>query len=123
LLQQGFERVANHRFLLEQLLAYLLELSAFHQDGFLRLPHVDGLLLAIAQEPLGIFAVTLTFAQVHLNEALNDEWIQYGYLPTVFVQVVGQGQVIGTGGFHHEPAVRAASLDQLLKAGVAVAHF
>ena len=58
---------------------------------------------------------------MHLNEALNDQWIQYGDLPTLLVQVIRQGQVIGAGGFHHEPALRAAGLDQLLKARFIIA--
>ena len=60
---------------------------------------------------------------MHLNETLNDQWIQYDDLPTLLVQVIGYGQVIGAGGFHHKPVMRAAGLDQLLKARFIIADF
>ena len=60
---------------------------------------------------------------MHLNEALNDQWVQDGYLPTLLVQVIGYGQIISAGGFHHKPALRATGLDQLLKSSFAIADF
>ena len=60
---------------------------------------------------------------MHLKEALDDARIEHGDLPTLLVQVIGQSQVISAGGFHHEPALRAAGLDQLLKARFAIADF
>lgn len=62
MLLQGFQGVANHGFLLEQLLADLLELPAFDQHRFLRLPDFYGLLLTVAQQPLSVFAVAFAFA-------------------------------------------------------------
>ena len=60
---------------------------------------------------------------MHLNEALDDERIEHGHLSALLVQVIGYGQVIGAGGFHHKPAMRAAGLDQLLKARFIIADF
>jgi hypothetical protein len=80
LLLERFQRVANHYFLLQQLFVHLFELPTLDQHYFVRLPDFERLLLAITQQPLGIFAVTFAFAQVHLNEALDDERIQDCYL-------------------------------------------
>ncbi|GAA4509351.1 hypothetical protein GCM10023172_42720 [Hymenobacter ginsengisoli] len=44
-------------------------------------------------------------------------------MAALFVQVVGQGQVIGAGGLHYKLAVRTARLDQLLKASFGIADF
>ena len=60
---------------------------------------------------------------MRLNEALNDQWIPYGYLPTLLVQVIGQGQMMGAGGFHHKPAMYPTGLHQLRKARFIIADF
>ncbi|WRQ28135.1 hypothetical protein SD425_24015 [Hymenobacter sp. GOD-10R] len=59
----------------------------------------------------------------NLNKALDDQRIEYGYLPSLLVQVVGHGQVVGTRRFHHEQAVRPTDLHQLLEADFAIADF
>nr|GFD23224.1 hypothetical protein [Tanacetum cinerariifolium] len=89
LLGQGFERIADHRFLFEQLLAHLFELTALDEQGLIGLPTRGGLLLAVAHQPLGILAVTFALAQVHLNEALDNKRIEDSYLRNAAVQVVG----------------------------------
>jgi hypothetical protein len=61
---------------------------------------------------VGILTVTLVFAQVHLDEA-PDEWVQHSNLPTLFMQVIGQDQIICSGSFHHEQAVDTIGLQQL----------
>lgn len=75
------------------------------------------LLLTITQEPLRILVVTFAFTQVHLNEALDDRRIKYGYLSTLLMQTIGQGQIIGTCGFHYKLAVCPTGSYQLLESG------
>ena len=58
----------------------LLHLPAFHEHCCFGLPAGSSLLLTIAQQLLRIFAVRLALAQVHLDEALNHEWIEHGHL-------------------------------------------
>ena len=60
---------------------------------------------------------------MHLNEAINDQWIQYDDLPTLLVQVIGHGQVISTGGFYHKPTMCPTGLHQLLKARFIITDF
>jgi hypothetical protein len=60
---------------------------------------------------------------MHLNEVLDDERIEHGHLPTLFVQVIGYSQVVSAGSFHHKPALRAAGLDQLLKSRFITVYF
>jgi hypothetical protein len=77
-------------------------LATLDQDYFLWLPSLDRLLLAIAQQPLGVFAVSLALTQMHLDKALDNKQVYDGYLSVLFMQVISQRQVIRASGFHDE---------------------
>jgi hypothetical protein len=58
----------------------LLQLPTLYQHVLVRLPPLNGLLLALAQEPRRVSAVALAFAQVQLDKAVDDQWMEYRYL-------------------------------------------
>jgi hypothetical protein len=60
---------------------------------------------------------------VHLDEALDDQWIEYCYLASLLVQVISYRQIIGTRGFHHKQTLATTGLDKLLKTSFAIADF
>jgi len=98
-------------------------LATFDEYRFLGLPARSNLLLPLTQEPLGILAVGLALAQVHLDEALNDERITYGHLRADGDQVVGYGQVVGASSFQYLQARSPAATHQLPKPSRGIGHF
>jgi hypothetical protein len=112
-----------HSFLPDKQLHHLFRLATFDEYRFFGLPARGSLLLPLTQEPLGILTVGLALAQVHLDEALDDEWIKYGHLRTDGDQVVGHGQVVRASGFQYIQACRPAAAHQLPKPHWGIGHF